>query len=105
MMKYSPLAVHCTSLCLDVVSRSDFAQLSERDIKAFYPDVYQMVFERLQEQRPQYSDVELLTTCVTRKVLAVLCYLNDHPESIDSGQILYVLDEIIRLPSDPHNPH
>jgi hypothetical protein len=103
-MKYSPLTVHCTSLCLDVVYRPEFSQLNEGDIKGFYPEVYEMVYERLQTPIIECSQVDLLSESVTRKIIAVLCYLKDHPECIDSGRILYALDELIGLRSTPLKP-
>lgn len=45
-MNYSPLAVHCTSLCFDIIQDPRFTRLNQEDINAMYMDVYQVIRER-----------------------------------------------------------
>jgi hypothetical protein len=94
-MKYSPLAVHCTSLCLDMVSHDGFTRLSESDINAYYPDVYQLVYERLNSSMMASVDTSMLSVRVARKIMSLLCHLSHHPEEMDSWRILYELDQTI----------
>ncbi len=94
-MKYSPLAVHCTSLCLDVAYSSLFSKLTDSDINDFYPDVYDMVYERLHTVHDKCEHIESKTENVTQKILGVLCFLNKHPENIDSERILCALENAI----------
>ena len=46
-MKFSAIAVHCTSLCLDVMTQQQFHEYSVRDIKEFRHDVYVQIMNRL----------------------------------------------------------
>ncbi len=45
-MKYSPLAIHCTSLCFDMIQDSNFKHCRHADIDAFRDDIYALVRER-----------------------------------------------------------
>lgn len=95
-MKYSPLAVHCASLCLDIVLDDSFHHLSESNIYEFYQDVYDLVFCRVYEAHMTMEESSALSLTVTNRVMALLCYLTIHPTDIDSGRILFELDDAIQ---------
>ncbi|RCS69956.1 hypothetical protein CIK83_10755 [Vibrio casei] len=45
-MNYSPLAIHCTSLCFDVIQSQYFDKLTLDDIVNFKYEIYLMLKER-----------------------------------------------------------
>ena len=45
-MNYSPLAVHCTSLCFDVIQSQYFDKLTIKEIEDFKSEIYWLLKER-----------------------------------------------------------
>ncbi len=94
-MKYSPLAVHCSSLCLDVIFREDFSRMSDANIHAFFPDICDLIDERLQTPIWDVPYSHQLPFIVSRKMVVLLCYLKRHPEEVDAARILYEINDVI----------
>lgn len=94
-MKFSPLAVHCTSLCLDVISNEKFVFMTLDDIDDCYTDIYQMVYERIDSKETHSRYLETLTTLVTQKILVILVNALLHPSEIEPGRMLSDMDDTI----------
>lgn len=94
-MKYSPLAVHCTSLCLDVIYDEKFLCLNPDDIRNYYSDIYQMVYERIYSKGLNNTHLVSLSALVTRKILLVLIYYLHHPTEVEPGRMLYEMNDAI----------
>ncbi|WP_299018072.1 hypothetical protein [uncultured Photobacterium sp.] len=45
-MNYSPLTIHCASLCLDVIYSPSFMKLTMQDILSAEDEIADMVYER-----------------------------------------------------------
>lgn len=87
-MNCSPLAVHCASLCFDVIQRDDFETFSHQDIQGFYDEVYQLVCERSKLSPRLYEQEHLFLCEVTNAVISVLhCCL----ESRLSRDVMWIL--------------
>lgn len=94
-MKYSPLAIHCTSLCFDVIQRTSFKTLTHQDIDGFYRDVYDLICERaglapIQQYREHQFAVQ-----VTDGVISVLHQCLNNPSARYSDWILAALESRI----------
>lgn len=96
-MKYSPLAVHCTSLCFDVIQQTSFKTLNHDDIDGFHDDIYLLIRERTSLQPRSYQHEHQFLCCVTRGVLSVLHQCLNNPEARDSVWILSALESRIGL--------
>ena len=94
-MKFSPLAVHCTSLCLDVISNEKFVFMTLDDIDDCYTDIYQMVYERIDSKETHSLYLETLTTLVTQKILVILVNALLHPSEIEPGRMLSDMDDTV----------
>ncbi|MDN3616734.1 hypothetical protein ACFFUS_10675 [Vibrio gallaecicus] len=94
-MKYSPLAIHCTSLCFDVIQQASFKDLTHKDIDSFREDVYVLICERTlllpgkQNREHQFVDQ------VTDGVIRVLHQCLNNPTARDSVWILAALESRI----------
>lgn len=96
-MKYSMLAIHCTSFCFDVMLMEGFFSMNEDDVQSMYEDVYSLIYERL-VSIPNTADlIDGIVIAVTQKVLFLLWRTIRNPELIDSGQILREIDDTIRV--------
>nr|WP_321239974.1 hypothetical protein [uncultured Tolumonas sp.] len=96
-MKYSMLAVHCTSFCFDIMLTEGFFSMNEDDIQSMYEDVHSIIYERLLSMPNTTDLIESIVIVVTQKILSLLWHLIRNPGLIDSGQILREIDETIRI--------
>ena len=96
-MKYSPLAVHCTSLCFDVIQKASFKTLSHDEIDGFWNDVYWLLRERT-SLLPEYHEREhQFLLDVTDGVIRILHQCLNSPHARDSVWILSALESRIDL--------
>lgn len=70
-MNYSPLAVHCTSLCFDIIQDPNFTLLNHEDINAMYKDVYLLIRERTLLLPEQFERDNIFLCNVTNGVISV----------------------------------
>lgn len=71
-MKYSPLAIHCTSLCFDVIQNRDFKMLTHDDIEGFRSDIYALILCRAHLVPFRHEREDKFAAYVTDGVLQVL---------------------------------
>ncbi|WP_418114618.1 hypothetical protein RJD40_21165 [Vibrio scophthalmi] len=71
-MKYSPLAVHCTSLCFDIIQSHQFATLEHDDIDGFRDELYLMIKERTQCWPHRFIREKRFIEDVTNGVVSML---------------------------------
>lgn len=76
-MTYSALAVHCTSLCCDIIQNDDFSSLSHDDINWLYRDVYSLIKERIALWPDMHPIDHEFVASVTLGVLKALHYCKD----------------------------
>lgn len=96
-MKYSPLAIHCTSLCFDVIQQASFTTLNHDDIDGFHEDIYSLIRERA-SMLPRKHDREHQFIChVTNGVISVLHQCLNNPKARDSVWILSALESRIDI--------
>lgn len=76
-MGYSSLAVHCTSLCCDLMQNENFISLSHDDINLLYEDVYCLLRERTELWPERYPKEHEFIHSVTLGVLKALHYCLD----------------------------
>jgi hypothetical protein len=96
-MKYSPLAIHCTSLCFDVIQQASFKTLNHDDIDGFRDDIYLLIRERASLQPSRYQREHQFLCYVTQGVLSVLHQCLNNPGARDSVWILSALESRIDL--------
>ncbi len=96
-MKYSPLAVHCASLCFDVIQQASFMTLDHNDIEGFREDVYYLVWERTMMMPAEFERERLFLNYVTEGVISVLHQCLNNPDARDSVWILSALESRIDL--------
>lgn len=96
-MKYSPLAVHCTSLCFDVIQQTSFNTMNHNDIDGFREDIYMLIRERSALlSRKNKREHEFLCH-VTDGVICVLHQCLNNPEARDSVWILAAIESRIDI--------
>lgn len=98
-MKYSPLAVHCTSLCFDVIQKTSFYKLGHDDIDGFHEDIYLLIRERASLLPERYKREHQFICHVTNEVLRVLHQCLSNPNARDSVWILSALESRIDISS------
>ncbi len=70
-MKFSAITVHCTSLCLDVMTQERFNQYSVDDIKDFRHDVYIQILNRLDTSMSNACDSYILASSLANEVVGI----------------------------------
>ena len=96
-MKYSPLAVHCTSLCFDVIQGQGFKTLNHDDIESFRDEVYMLVRGRAHLVPSKHEREDKFAAYVTDGVIQVLHQCLNDPTARDSVWILAALESRINL--------
>jgi hypothetical protein len=97
-MHYSPLTVHCTSLCLDVVSDDKFHFISMSEIQSYKDDIYSLIIARMRLTASEPLQAEHLFICAVRdEILFVLLQCKRHQWAKDPGWILKTLEMKITL--------
>lgn len=94
-MKYSPLAIHCASLCFDVIQSSTFKQCTHQDIDGFRDDIYSMICTRSALLPSVYTREQKFALHVTDGVITVLHQCLNNPNARDSIWILSALESRI----------
>ncbi len=70
-MKFNAITVHCTSLCLDVMTQEQFHEYSVRDIKEFRHDVYEQIMNRLNSTMGNTFESHSIASCLAEEVVAI----------------------------------
>ncbi|MDV7106166.1 hypothetical protein R3X26_17350 [Vibrio sp. TH_r3] len=96
-MKYSSLAIHCTSLCFDVIEGRDFKRLTHIDIDGFKEDIYGLVCERSMLSPTKFRREHDFAEHVANGVVCVLHQCLNNPSARDSTWILAALESRIEL--------
>ncbi|MGO2323946.1 hypothetical protein [Vibrio casei] len=96
-MKYSPLAIHCTSLCFDVIQAQQFKQLNHDDIDGFREDIYIQVRERTETWPHRHHIERQFVSLVTDGVICILHQCLNNPNARDSVWILAAIESRIDL--------
>ncbi|ANS87407.1 hypothetical protein VSVS12_03707 [Vibrio scophthalmi] len=96
-MNYSPLAIHCASLCLDVIQAAKFEKLNHGDIDKFHDDIYRLIKERTNLAPLRFEREHLFVSYVTSGVLSVLHQCLNDRSARDSVWILSALETRIDL--------
>jgi len=94
-MKYSPLAVHCTSLCFDVIQQASFNTMNHDDIDGFREDIYFLIRERSTLLPTKHKYEHKFLCHVTDGVICVLHQCLNNPDARDSVWILAALESRI----------
>ncbi len=71
-MRYSPLTVHCSSLCFDVIQSHYFDSMTLQDIKQSKEDIYILLKERTYMLPHQYWREDLFLDMVSNGIVEVL---------------------------------
>lgn len=96
-MNYSPLAIHCTSLCFDVIQTEQFKTLTHSEIDGFREDVYELVKERSLLCPSQYGREHLFISHVTEGIIVVLKQCQRSRSARDATWILSALESRIEI--------
>ncbi|MGO2510086.1 MAG: hypothetical protein ACTH6Y_14100 [Vibrio hibernica] len=94
-MNYSPLAVHCTSLCLDIIQSQYFEKLTLEDIEQFKHEIYWLLKERACMYPQQYQREHEFLESVALSVVGVLSQCRKHRSARNSCWILVTLENSI----------
>ncbi len=94
-MKYSPLAVHCTSLCFDVTQSQHFSKLNHEDIDAYRNELSQMIKERTRSWSSSFEREDQFVNDVTNGVILILHDCLNSGCKKDSEYILSRIEECI----------
>ncbi|MGY5612497.1 hypothetical protein [Vibrio brasiliensis] len=96
-MKYSPLAIHCASLCFDVIQDGSFKMMKHADIDGFRDEVYVLIRERSLLAPKKYAREHQFISYITDGVLAVLHQCLNNPTARDSEWILSAIESRIDI--------
>ncbi|PFG58058.1 hypothetical protein ATG66_0587 [Vibrio sp. ES.051] len=96
-MKYSPLAIHCTSLCFDLIQQASFKTLKHNDIDGFHEDIYLLIRERAALCPIKFECEHQFVCHVTNGVISVLHQCLNNPNARDSVLILSAMESRIDI--------
>lgn len=102
-MNYSSLAVHCTSLCCDIMQNENFASLTHDDINWLYRDVYSLIQERTELWPEEYLKEHEFVHSVTLGVLKALHYCRDSATARSPTWLLNAIQSRISATSERLN--
>lgn len=94
-MMYSPLAVHCTSLCCDIIQRSNFMELSHKEIDWFYDEIYGLVEHRIELWPDKYLREHEFIKSVALGVLKALHICRETPKARNATWLLSAMESRI----------
>lgn len=94
-MNYSALAVHCASLCLDIVQNPTFSDLKHEDINAMYRDVYLLIRERTSLLPEKHKREKIFLCNLTNGVISILHQCLHHSSARDVNWVLAALEQRI----------
>lgn len=89
-MYYSPLTIHCTSMCLDMIQTQRLKTISHDQIDEYYDDVYDLIRERIDTFHTDKVKPSFLHS-VTFEVLQTLHVCKNEPQSRDA---IFLLDRL-----------
>ncbi|WP_089139521.1 hypothetical protein [Vibrio rumoiensis] len=94
-MIYSPLAIHCTSLCFDVIQSPYFESLALEDIVNFKPEIYWMLKERTDMWPQFYHREHEFLEAISTGIVEVLSQCLKHRTARTTDWILVALENRI----------
>lgn len=94
-MIYSSLAVHCTSLCCDIMQDEKFLSLSHDEINWLYDDVYGLIQERVELWPVKYPKEHEFIRSVTLGVLKALHCCKDNTQARSPTWLLQAMQSRI----------
>ncbi|CAM4386819.1 hypothetical protein VIAG107301_14325 [Vibrio agarivorans] len=94
-MRYSPLAVHCTSLCFDVIQSQYFDDMTAEDIKQSKEDIYLLLKSRTYMLPYQHWREDMFLNMVANSVIEVLYQCRNHRSKRDAQWILCFVERQI----------
>lgn len=94
-MNYSPLAIHCTSLCFDIIQSQSFDKLTLEDIEQSKHEIYWLLKERSCMWPQQYHREHEFLEAVALSVVGVLSQCRRNRSSRCSEWILKNLESKI----------
>lgn len=93
---YSPLTIHATSLCLDVIYHQDFKKRTLDELKGLMFDIAKMIYYRCNENRATIEFYSQLSEYLAAKIVEVLCYYRLATNLPDSAEIMRRLEQCIQ---------
>ncbi|GAD89546.1 hypothetical protein VHA01S_021_00400 [Vibrio halioticoli NBRC 102217] len=94
-MKYSSLAVHCTSLCCDILQTEDFVFLTHDEINWLYDEVYELIQERMELWPDTYPKEHEFIKSVALGILKALHICKDNHKSGSPTWLLWAMQSRI----------
>lgn len=94
-MIYSPLAVHCTSLCCDILQDEKFLMLSHEEINWFYDDVYELIQQRTELWPNKHKKEHEFVHAVTLGVLKALHFCKNSSKARNPAWLLQAMQSRI----------
>ncbi len=95
MKAICPLAVHCASLCLDIIHNREFEELTHEQINGFYSDLCAMIEARSELTSSCYPRERLFTQNVAEGVIKALHICKDYPVKRDANWLILAMDSRI----------
>jgi len=92
---YSPLAIHCASLCFDIIQSSNFETLGHEDIDNFKEDIYGLILDRTNLNSSIHRREHFFVLDVTNGVISILHQCLNSRCARDSVWILSTLESRI----------
>ncbi|SBT11926.1 hypothetical protein [Vibrio celticus] len=96
-MAYSPLAIHCTSLCCDILQARHFQQISHQDIDWLYDEVYELIKQRTELWPDKFHHEHTFIDSVARGVLKALHICKNKPNARDPDWLLIAMQSRINF--------
>ncbi|NLS14232.1 hypothetical protein HGP28_15210 [Vibrio sp. SM6] len=94
-MNYSPLAVHCVSLCCDIMQNPQFQTLSHDEIDHFYQEVVELIKTRTEVWSHYHSNQPEFVDSVALGVIKALHMMKKRPEARDATWLLAAMQSRI----------
>ncbi|GLT15353.1 hypothetical protein [Vibrio algivorus] len=94
-MNYSPLAIHCTSLCFDTIQSQDFDKLTLEEIEEFKQEIYWLLRERAFMWPHHYQREHEFLETVTMSIVGILTQCRIHRTARNTSWILFTLEKSI----------
>ncbi|CAM3051978.1 hypothetical protein [Vibrio rarus] len=94
-MSYSSLAVHCTSLCCDIMQDANFPSLTHDEINRFYDDIYGLVRERTGLWSDKYANEHEFICSVTLGIIKAQHICKNSTEARDPSWLLAAMQSRI----------
>lgn len=99
-MRFSPLAVHCTSLCFDVIQSHYFDEMTVEDIKRSKQEIYLLLKGRTYMLPHQYWREDVFLDMVANSIVEVLYQCRYHRSKRNVDWVLSFVERQISLAID-----